>query len=116
MIAWVGSAILMVTLEGFTGLEKLRVLSVGGWFSLAYIALFVRVAMIFLLNWGIKYGSPVVAGSMVYISLLTTGALTSIILGEKITSRFVLGAMLVIAGVFLTSTLPLLKNRKARTV
>ncbi|MBI4062337.1 DMT family transporter [Candidatus Gottesmanbacteria bacterium] len=111
IIAWAGSGILMVIFEGFTGLEKLRILSAGGWLSLVYIALFVRVAMIFLFNWGIKYGSPVVAGSMVYISLLTTGALTTIILGEQITSRFILGAILVIVGVFLTSTLPLLQRK-----
>ena len=115
IIAWVGSGILMLVLEGFTGLVKLQTLSLGGWVSLVYIALFVRVAMIFLFNWGIKYGSPIVAGSMVYISLLTTGALTTIILGEQITTRFVLGAILVLAGVFLTSTLPLLQNRKAST-
>ena len=114
IIAWVGSGILMVMLERFTGLEKLRILSLGGWLSLAFIVLFVRVAMIFLFNWGIKYGSPVVAGSMVYISLLTTGALTTVILGEHITTGFVLGAILVLTGVFFTSTLPLLQKRRVR--
>lgn len=109
VIAWLGSGILMFVLEGLRGIEKLAILSLVGWLSILFIGLFVRVVMILLFNWGIKYGSSVAAGSMVYISLLTTGALTTFILGEPITMRFLLGALLVIIGVFLTSTLPVLR-------
>lgn len=113
VIAWFGSGLLMLFQEGTTGLFRLGTLSLSGWLGLLFIGLMVRVAMILLFNWGIKHGSSIVAGTMTYLSLLTTTILSTLILGEQLTVRFFIGTLLVLVGVFLTSTLPLIQKYRA---
>lgn len=105
------SALLMFWEDGLVGLSFLSRLTLTGWSSLLFIAFGVRVAMILLYNWGIKYGSSIVAGSMVYVATFTTALVGTVFLHEYITLRFMLGALLVLLGVFFTSTFSLIAQR-----
>lgn len=108
------SAFLMVWQDGLAGLALLSHLTLTGWASLLFIAIGVRVVMILLYNWGIKYGSSIVAGSMVYVATLTTAIVGTVFLHEYITTRFLVGAFFMLLGVFFTSTFPLLSQRHSR--
>ena len=72
--------------------------------------------MILLYNWGIKYGSSVAAGSMVYVSTITSAIVAPVILGEQLTLRLVISAALLFAGVFLTSTWQLFQGSAKRVI
>jgi len=109
-VAWIVVGILMIVREGYTGILRIPALSFTGWTALLFIALGIGVAMIFLYQWGLKYGSAIAAGSMNYLSTAVTAVAGVFLLGEYITTPFLIGASLIIVGVFLTSTLPLLRH------
>ena len=110
-VAWIVVGILMIVREGYTGILRIPALSFTGWTALLFIALGIGVAMIFLYQWGLKYGSAIAAGSMNYLSTAVTAVAGVFLLSEYITTPFLIGATLIIAGVFLVSTLPLLTGR-----
>lgn len=114
-VGWILTGILMLMFEGTSGLVRLPVLSAVAFWALLFVGLGVGAAMIILVQWGVKYGSPLVAGSMVYLSTFIAAATGIAFLGEIITTRFLFGSALLLLGLFLTSTLPLLL-KKARAV
>jgi drug/metabolite transporter (DMT)-like permease len=111
LIAWIIVGVLMVFQEGGRGIAAIPSLSSAGWQALLFIALGVGVSMMFLYQWGLKYGSAIAAGSMNYLSTVVTAVTGVLILGERVTNVFLIGATLIITGVFLVSTLPLLTRR-----
>lgn len=111
MIGWVVSGVFMVAVEGFSGLQGAVRLSLTGWYALLYISLILGVVMYFLLQWGVKYGSALVAGMVGYLGMLVAVITGIVYLGEDVSPGIIVGGSLVIVGVFLTSTLPLLSKR-----
>lgn len=109
-IAWIIVGVLMVLQEGGRGIAAIPLLSSAGWQALLFIALGVGVAMIFFYQWGLKYGSAIAAGSMNYLSTAVTAVTGILILGERVTPVFLVGATFILAGVFFTSTLPLFRK------
>ena len=66
--------------------------------------------MVFLYQWGIKYTSPFIASSMVYISPIS-GAFAAIpILGERVTFELLLSTLIVGLGVYFATIHPLVKE------
>lgn len=112
IIAWVVSLVVLLLVEGVGGLTAIRTLSFAGWILLLCMGFVVRVGMIFFYNWGIKHGSSIAAGSMVYVSTITSAIAAPIILGEQLTLRLAMAAALLFAGVFLTMMHPLFKIRR----
>lgn len=110
IVGWGISLVVLLSVEGFGGLTAIRSLSFMGWILLLCMGLVVRVGMILLYNWGIKYGSSVAAGSMVYVSTITSTIVAPVILGEQLTFRLVISGALLFAGVFLTTTYSLFKK------
>ena len=103
--------LLMGFFEHFQGLPQLASVSATGWQALVFLGLIVGVIMWFLYNWGIKYGSAIAASSTVYVSTLTSGLAGAMFFGETITLRFIFGGILLLTGVFLTSTWPLVTSK-----
>jgi drug/metabolite transporter (DMT)-like permease len=99
----VGTAALAVpaVIEG--GLAGVSRYSPEMWLSLAYLGLMGTVLAFILYYQGIKAIGP--SKTTIFINLVPIWAMTlsTIILGERITLSLVLGAALVISGVFLTS-------------
>lgn len=114
-VGWILTGVLMLMFEGTSGITRLPVLSTTAFWALLFVGLGVGAAMIILVQWGVKYGSPLVAGSMVYLSTFIAAATGIAFLGEIITTRFLFGSALLLLGLFLTSTLPLLL-KKARAL
>jgi drug/metabolite transporter (DMT)-like permease len=85
------------------GLAGVRGYSVEMWLGLAYLGLMGTVLAFILYYQGIKSIGP--AKTAIFINLVPIWAMTlsTIVLGERITLPLVLGAAMVIAGVFLTS-------------
>lgn len=101
IVAWGISLVALLLIEGVGGLAAIQSLSLMGWMLLLCMGFVVRVGMILLYNWGIKYGSSVAAGSMVYISTITSAIVAPVVLGEQLTFRLVVAAAFLFAGVFL---------------
>lgn len=112
IVAWAVSLVVLLLIEGVGGLAAIQSLSLMGWTLLVYMGFVVRVGMILFYNWGIKYGSSIAAGSMVYVSTITSAVVAPVILGEQLTFRLAIAAALLFAGVFLTTTSPLFKIRR----
>lgn len=76
-------------------------MGVGGTF-LAYI----------FYQYGIKNVSTLEVSLTSYIQPITTAILASILIGEKLTTQFIFGSLLVFSGIFLTTTLEVYKRRR----
>lgn len=114
IIGWGISLVVLLAVEGVSGLTGILSLSFMGWMLLLCMGLVVRIGMILLYNWGIKYGSSIAAGSMVYVSTITSAIIAPIILGEQLTFRMAIAAALLFAGVYLTTTSPMLFLRGSK--
>lgn len=101
IVAWAVSLVVLLLIEGVGGLVAIQSLSLMGWTLLVCMGFVVRVGMILLYNWGIKHGSSVAAGSMVYVSTITSAIVAPVILGETLTIRLVVAAALLFFGVLL---------------
>jgi len=99
----IGTAALAVpaVLEG--GLAGIPTYSLQMWLSLAYLGLLGTVFAFILYYQGIKAIGP--SKTAIFVNLVPIWAMTlgTIVLGERITLALVLGAAMVIGGVFLTS-------------
>lgn len=104
------SGFLWFALEGQTQIHKISSLSQIGIYSLLFLGLVVGIVMIYLYQYGIKYGSVLLASSNVYVATLTAGILGFIFFNEKVTLQFTLGSVLVLGGAFYSSIYPLLKR------
>lgn len=63
-------------------------------------------------QYGIKYSSALTASLTSYLQPLTAVVMASILLGETITSGFMIGSAFVLFGIFLTTMVELHKRRK----
>lgn len=109
MVGWIISLILMILFDGTSGLSRVPFLSMGAWEALLFVGIFLGVVMYFLNQWGIKHGSAVIAGTMLYVGTLTAWASGVLFLSEKITGLILLGGVLLVFGVFFTSLMPFLR-------
>lgn len=116
IVAWGISLGVLLLAEGVGGLAAIQSLSFISWILLLCMGLVVRVGMILLYNWGIRYGSSVAAGSMVYVSTITSAIVAPVILGEQLTFRLAIAAVFLFAGVFFTSTWQLFQRKEERMV
>lgn len=77
-----------------------------------YLAVFATVASYFLYQWGVKHSSPLEASLNFYIQPIVGVLAAAFLLQEKVTFLFLVGAVVTLLGVFLTTTLSYLKNKK----
>jgi drug/metabolite transporter (DMT)-like permease len=100
LIGTVALAVPAVLEGGLTGVTRY---SLEMWLSLAYLGLIGTVLAFILYYQGIKSIGP--AKTAIFINLVPIWAmiLSTVVLGERITLPLVLGAAMVIGGVFLTS-------------
>lgn len=64
----------------------------------------------FLYQWLIKNSSPFIASLMLYVSVLFSAVAGVAIFNEKITTELLIGALLVLAGVFCATTYPTVRK------
>lgn len=63
-------------------------------------------------QYAIKNVSTLTVSLSSYIQPITTALLACLLIGEKLTANFILGSILVLSGVFMTTTLEIYKRRK----
>jgi drug/metabolite transporter (DMT)-like permease len=107
-IGWIITGISMLLLEGISGFSVLPHITTNAWTALLFMGLICGVLMWFLINWGLKYASAIVASGMTYINILTAGIFGVIILGESVNQNTIFGGIFIIIGIFLSSITPLL--------
>jgi drug/metabolite transporter (DMT)-like permease len=100
LIGTVALAIPAVLEGGLVGVPRY---SLEMWLSLAYLGLMGTVLAFILYYQGIKSIGPSKTAIFINLVPIWAMALSTIVLGEKITLPLVLGAAMVIGGVFLTS-------------
>ena len=77
--------------------------SMNIWLLVAYIAVFATATPYLLNAWALARVSPTTVAVFVYLQPLIGFILAVIFLGEKIDFRFIIAALLVFAGVFMTT-------------
>ncbi|MDP1721883.1 MAG: DMT family transporter [Candidatus Gottesmanbacteria bacterium] len=112
IVGWIITGILMVSFEGLKGFTVLPNVSMVAWVALLFMGIITGVVMWFLINFGLKFGSAIVAGGMTYINILTAGIFGVIILGESITYLSIIGGTLLLIGIFLSIFTPLFAHNK----
>jgi drug/metabolite transporter (DMT)-like permease len=103
-------ASLICTPIGLVSLSSIDVsaISMYVWLLVIYIAVFATAAPYLLNAWALARVSPATVAVFVYLQPLIGFILAVIFLGEKIDFRFIIAALLVFAGVFMTT-----RNRNA---
>jgi drug/metabolite transporter (DMT)-like permease len=98
---------------GLTSLSSIDLSSVPitVWLLVLYIAVFATAAPYLLNAWALARVSPATVAVFVYLQPLIGFILAVIFLAEKIDFRFIIAALLVFAGVFMTT-----RNRAAADV
>ncbi|MDO8451888.1 MAG: DMT family transporter, partial [bacterium] len=112
--SWIGSVVMLLSREDMSVFGRIMDVSPLGMSALLYVGILSGVVMFILFQWGVKHGPAIVAGSTVYVSMVSGGIGAMIVLGERLTAPFVFGGVLLLGGVFLTSTLPLLEKYRSR--
>lgn len=77
-----------------------------------YMGAFGTFLAYILYQYAIKNVSTLTVSMSQYIQPITTALLASMLIGEKLTVNFIFGSMLVLSGVFMTTTLEVYKIRK----
>jgi len=77
-----------------------------------YLGSFATVGSYFLYQWGVKHSSPLEASLTFYFQPIVGSLAAVFLLQEKLTFLFIIGSLVTLSGVFLTTTLSYLKNRK----
>lgn len=110
LVALILTLPLMLTVEP-NGLQNIFNLSLQSYISLLILGLLVGVVMVFLINFGIRYGSALIASSNVYIATLVSAYLGFLFFKEGLTFLVILGGIFIILSIFFTAIYPLLKRR-----
>jgi drug/metabolite transporter (DMT)-like permease len=92
--------------------NKVIILSYNLILACLYLGLFGTFATYLLMQYSIKYLSPLTVNLTSYIQPVTTAFLAILLLGEKITPTFLLGGVLVFLGVFTSATLEFVHSRR----
>ena len=82
--------------------------SVLGVFALA---LFSSVIVFYLIQWLVKYTSAFIPSLTLYLTSIFGSVVGIIFYGERLSTRFIIGAMLIFAGVFIATTLGYIRKR-----
>lgn len=72
-------------------------------FSVAYVGILGTSVYYVLYQYAIKYGSPVIASTVLYLQPIATFFWAAILLGERLTTPFIFGAALALLGAWLTT-------------
>ncbi len=99
LVASIGA---MIIFEG-NQMAAIASLSAVGWAALLFVGIVLSIVMWYLYNFGIKYGSTLLTSSIVYLNTATAGVAGFFVFGETIASSFLLGAALLVSGVYLIS-------------
>lgn len=110
-VGWTISFVVMFWLEGLNPVLHVPTLSLVGWIALAYLGIFLGVAMYILIQWGVRHGGAHLAASMQYVGLVLTSLSGMIFLGEKLTLPFILGACFIITGLYLITLRPAFRRK-----
>ena len=73
------------------------------WISLAYVVGLGTAVFYYLYQYAIKHGSPVIASTTLYFAPATAFAWAFILLGERLTMTFVIGAIVTLTGAWLVT-------------
>lgn len=111
-VTWVVSLLSMLVIDGMRGIAMISEVSIGGWISLLYIGIFLSVVMYFLVNWGVRHGSSLIAASMNYVGMVMTGLTGILLLGEHLTISFMIGAICIMVGLYLIALRPALSKKQ----
>ena len=103
IVASVIVGIAMLLSEGIAPLLSISGLRLETQLSLLFLGLGIGVGMIFLYQYGLKYGSVVMASMMLYIGTVVGGLTGIIFLHEAFTFRFLLGSIAILFGVSIVS-------------
>jgi len=85
------------------GLSHWPVLSVGGWWALAFLGVVAGAAQFTLFSWALQWLAP--SRVVIYLTLVPVSAmaLAVLILGEAVTAAMAAGLLLVVSGVFVAN-------------
>ncbi|MBI5613387.1 DMT family transporter [Candidatus Gottesmanbacteria bacterium] len=103
VVASVIVGIAMMMSEGIAPLLSIGGLHLETQLSLLFLGLGIGVGMIFLYQYGIKYGSVVMASMMLYIGTIVGGLTGIVFLHENLTTSFVVGSVCILFGVYVVS-------------
>ena len=78
-------------------------ISLGAWLAVAYVGVIGTAAYYLLYQYAIKQGTPVTASMTFYLQPAATFVWSAILLGERVTVGFALGAILALSGAWLTT-------------
>lgn len=78
-------------------------LSTNSLISLFYVASLGTIALYFIYQYAIKEGTPLIASLMLYLQPVAAFATAALILGERVTGGFIIGATITLFGVWLTT-------------
>lgn len=90
-------------------------ISVLGLIGLLYMTLLSSISAYFLFEWGLAKTSVIKADLFQYIEPFIAGALAFTLLGEKITTPFIVGSLLIVAGVYIATLAKELHHRSHKT-
>ncbi len=96
--------------EGFSGLVLLPVISIGTWIALIILSLVTTLGYMIFFQIGVKHGSAFLASNMIFISILVSLLESRLLLGEPITVSIILGAAILLCGVYYAKGQPDIKT------
>lgn len=112
--AWFITGSIMFVTEGSKPILMALSVSRSTLIALLFLGIAVGAGMFSLINWAVKYSTPVASASMTYISTFVAAFAGAVILDEQISHRFIIGGGLLFIGLLVTSIIPLfLKDKDA---
>lgn len=97
--------------ELFSHYQWISHTSISNWIGLVYSGSF-GVLFFLLYQAAVKHGSALMASTINYLSPITAFIFAFLLLGEKVTGGFILGAILVLIGVFFVTLSSLPKSQR----
>ena len=84
----------------------------NGFLSIAYIGIISSATYFYLNQWFVKHTTAFIASIQVYPMVIVASALGIIFYGEKLTLNLILAALLIMSGVFLSTSFQYIKRRR----
>lgn len=100
--------------ENYQNLNWVNHLTFNGFFGIFYQGVFASVIAFLAYQTGLKLTSAFTAGVILYLNPIVTTLVAVPVLGEKITTPFIIGAALIIIGSLTATQYELLKNNIRR--
>lgn len=88
----------------------LKSISLSTLLGIFYVGSLGTMVSYFLYQWGIKHSSPLEASLVFYFQPIVGFLVAVILLQERLTFLFIIGTIITLSGIFLTTTLSYLKN------